>query len=193
MAIKSVAQSGLSGFTKYRSLADASGNPKYYPPSFDFITSSTFSGVSSVSIDNCFSADYDHYLIMRDAVATVRNGFRIRLRSSGSDDSTNSRYQLLQANGTSVAGLRGTSQTYFGYGLGTAQTVAGDHSHTFISNPYRTVQTTAWNNSSDLHNGNIILSSFVFAHDSTSSFDGFTASVSSGTVSGTIYVYGWKV
>lgn len=71
MTLSRATNSGLVGKSYLRSLLDASGNPVYYPPSFDFITSSTFSAVSSVSIDNCFSADYDHYLIMRNLQGAV--------------------------------------------------------------------------------------------------------------------------
>jgi hypothetical protein len=162
---------------------------------FDFITSTTFSAQSSVSIDNCFSADYNNYLIMRNLSATLANqGITIRLRASGSDDSgTNYRRQYIFASSTTITPSRSTGATGFAAGLGQTETSSFGFSMTLIHNPFNAARTTTWNNQSYDAGGNIELASMVWGHDLTTSYDGFTALVPSGTMTGSLYVYGWKV
>lgn len=193
MALKSSAvNSGLYSNDQPLSLFKASGS--VILSSFDFITSSTFSAVSSVSIDNCFSADYDHYLIMRNIYGSS-SGARIdvRLRSSGSDSTTNYRSQALQSDNNSRTGDRTISLTLWYRALGTIETGSFGFSKTIMSNPFNSVITTGLCDQSLVATGNILLDTRVLENDAAQSFDGFTAFTSTGTMTGTIYIYGWKI
>ena len=166
------------------------------PTDFDLITSSTFSADSSVSIDNCFSADYQHYLITRSALSSTTTNVAARLRASASDASgTDYRRQLISGRDTSLSAARNTGSTSWSNALGETRTVAQGFVLLWISNPFDTVRTTAWANLDDEFDGAglVGLQNQVMSHDLTTSYDGITFIPSSGTLTGTIRVYGWKV
>lgn len=154
----------------------------------------SFTTQSSVSIDNCFSAAYTHYLVVRNLLGSVsEQNIAMRLRASGADDTgTNYRHQSLDAASTSIAGARATGQTGWNYALGYVEASAFGYQQARISNPFEAVRTTAWSDMSYDADGNIILDRFVFAHDLTTSYDGLTVIPNSGTITGRITVYGLK-
>lgn len=160
-----------------------------------FITSASGTAVSSISIDGCFSAAYDHYLVMRDLLGSVAGmDLNTRLRVASVDASgANYRNQTLGASSTGVSGSRTTGATSYAALLGTLQDTSFGFSQTWISNPFAAVRTTAWANLSYDAGGNITMYSLVHEHDLTTSYDGFTVIPASGTITGTIYVYGLAV
>lgn len=160
-----------------------------------FITSVTGSAASAINIDNCFSASYDHYLILRNLLGSAAgNNIDIRLRSASTDASgANYRWQNVYASSTTVAGSRSTGVTAFGYGFGYTEATSIGTCQTWISNPFAAVRTTLWTNHSSTVTGNIFCQSIVGEHDLTTSYDGLSVIPGSGTITGTIYVYGLKV
>lgn len=164
------------------------------PIEFEFITSTTFSAVSSVSVDNCFSADYDEYLILRSFSGTQPTyAVDLRLRASGVDASgSDYLQQYLTANNTSVAGARPSAKTQAPYALGYIYSSAMGSTITTIQYPY-SAQPTAINgeNDYDIPTG-IYWNNFFTTHSLSTSYDGFTAVPALGTITGSIYVYGWR-
>lgn len=162
---------------------------------FDFITSASGTAVSSISINNCFSAGYDHYLVMRNLLGSAGDArIDLRLRVASTDASgADYRYQYVEAASTSVSGARATAQTTMRYALGNTELTSYGLSRTWISNPFAAVRTTAWSDMGFDQDGSIVLDSFVSEHDLTTSYDGFTAIPSTGTITGSIYVYGLAV
>ena len=160
--------------------------------SFEFITSSTFSAASSVSIDNCFSARYDHYMLTRNCSASSA-GFNIsaRLRAGGVDSSTGYRYQYQQSDGSTITAGRSTTATAFDALLGYPQATAFGFVVAFVSLPFAAVRTTAWSQSSSAASGSIVLLAFNYAHDTAASYDGLTLLPSGGTtITGSVAIYG---
>jgi hypothetical protein len=159
-----------------------------------FITSASGSAVSSISINNCFSASFSHYLVMRDFLSSsANNNVSLRLRASSTDDSAaNYRRQQLDADSTSIAGARATGETSWVGALGITETTSMGFARWWISNPFEAVRTTAWVDASYLPTGNIQSTTRVYEHDTASSYDGFTAIPGAGTITGTIYVYGLR-
>lgn len=160
-----------------------------------FITSASGSAASSISINGCFSAAYDHYLVMRNLLgSSVDQNINIRLRVASVDASgADYRYQFVAADAASVTGGRGTGNTSALYGLGTTETTSFGFSQTWISNPFAAVRTTLWTNMGYNQDGGPALYSWVGEHDLTTSYDGLTAIPSGGTLTGDIYVYGLAV
>lgn len=155
------------------------------------ITTATFTTQASVSIDNCFSASYTHYLVKRNVSGTADANVALRLRVSATDDSgTNYRYQRIDGSGVTVSGARGTGQTSWAWGLGTINATETGYSETWISNPFEAVRTTVWVDTSQTIAGNIVALSLVFAHDLTTSYDSMTIFPSSGTISGDVEIWG---
>lgn len=158
-----------------------------------FITSTgSFTTQSSVSIDGCFSAIYTHYIIKRNLLGSVATaGLNARLRVSSTDDSgANYRDQYLLAGSTSVTGARATGLTSWVDALGYAEATSFGYSETWISNPFDTVRTTAWSDQGYAQTGSLFAESKVYAHDLTTSYDGFTVIPTAGTITGSISVYG---
>jgi hypothetical protein len=157
------------------------------------ITKTSFSGVSSVSLDNVFSATYSMYIIRRELSGVAAGSeIEMRLRASGSDATgANYRRQRLAADSTSVTGTRNTGVTYWPTTLGHTEATAIGFSETWISNPYEAVRTTAWTDSGYDATANITLRVECQAHDLASSYDGFTFySDATTNMTGWIAVYG---
>lgn len=160
-----------------------------------FITSASGTTAASISIDGCFSAAYDHYLVMRNVLGSVDTAnLNVRLRVASADDSgANYRNQYVFSSSTSVSGARATGGTFFDRLLGYTEVTSFGFSRTWISNPFGAVRTTAWTDEGYDHDGSIAMLSVVQEHDLTTSYDGFTVIPGSGTITGSVYVYGLAV
>lgn len=157
-----------------------------------FITEASFSAVSSVSIDNCFSATYTHYLVVRNFLGTsVNNEVDVRLRVGGVDASAaNYRRQIINVSSTTVSAGRATTETYMLRALGYVEATSIGFGELWISNPFEAVRTTAWSDYSYDVDGSIVLEAGVYEYDATTSYDGFTVIPGAGTITGTISVFG---
>ncbi len=81
-------------------------------PGLVLLNSTTVSSASSVSVDSLFSSTYDNYLIIPRVSGTLNSGLSMKLRSSGSDDSSaNYSYQSLTGQSTSATATNSSSQT----------------------------------------------------------------------------------
>jgi len=156
------------------------------------ITKATFSGQSSVSIENCFSATYTHYIVKRNFSASAADlNVNVRLRVGGSDASgANYRYQVLEATSTTVSGARATGQSTFTAALGATELTAIGWAELWISNPFEAVPTTMWRDAGYTMTGNLGITPIVQAHDLSTSYTGITVYPSSGTITGSISVWG---
>lgn len=161
----------------------------------EFITSATGSATSAINVNNCFSAAYDHYLVMRNLLGSAAdNKVNIRLRSGSTDETgANYRHQYIFAASTSISSFRSTGLTSWEEGLGYTETTSIGFAQTWISNPFAAVRTTAWCNVGYQQTSTISALSQVHEHDLTTSYDGFSVIPSAGTLTGTVYVYGLKV
>lgn len=160
-----------------------------------FITSATGTAVASISVNDCFSASFDHYLVMRNLLmSSAGNYIYVRLRVGGADASgTDYRYQYVNASAASVTGSRGAAASSWPFALGYGEATTIGFSQLWISNPFAAVRTTAWTNHSNAVTGNIELQSVVHEHDLATSYTGFTAVPNVGTVTGDIAVFGLAV
>ena len=155
------------------------------------IHTETFSAVSSVSIDNVFSAEYDSYLFSMAPIGTARSALRLRFRSSGSDD-TNAAYQgqYMSYESTTAYAARETNNTNSRIG-------AVDTSITpfevKVFSPFLTQRTVGISQlglaAANASSNSVAVESFGFS--GTTSFDGFTLFPGSGTITGTIRIYGY--
>lgn len=156
------------------------------------ITKATFSAVSSVNINNCFSATYKHYLIVRDFTASAaNNAVAVRLRVGGADASgANYNQQYYGASSTTIYQARNTGQTSWSTALGYTESALQGYGELWLSNPFDNVPTTGWADTVNDPDGNITMESYALAHDLTTSYDGFSILPAAGTITGTISVLG---
>jgi hypothetical protein len=155
------------------------------------ITDATFSAQSTISVDNCFSATYNNYLILlNDLVGSQGLDVAIRMRVSGSDaTAANYTFQYLEVSSSTVTGSRSSSQT--SSRLGSARTDAqGCDIRAYVYRPFIATETNfATGVNYDASSGATI-SQYVGNHSLTTSYTGFTLLCSAGNVTGNLRVYG---
>ena len=154
------------------------------------ISTTTFSAVASQSINDVFSATYENYfLLTRITDMSVGDNVRIRMRVSGSDDST-SNYSRLGLRITTTVD-RTAQYATTSYPVGETGTKKGAF-QTIIYGPFLAALTQ--------FNG-LITNGFqspmengfnMGAHNVATSYTGFTLLAESGTMTGNVSVYGYS-
>jgi hypothetical protein len=148
----------------------------------------SFSAASAVNVNNVFSSSYKNYKIFIQTTLNSggANGL-IRMRVSGADNtSANYFQQRINAFETTLSAQRVTSQTSFSvYDI----QASGSSAEITMFNPFDTAKT--YYQSHGLYDaGSPELNLRSGAFNATTSFDGFTLFPTTGTITGTIKVYG---
>lgn len=154
-----------------------------------YVGGSTFSSSSAVNLNNIFTSTYANYKIVFNCTGTAGGVMQIRFRVSGSDNSTsNYDWQRLAVYGATNAPERQANQTYFlPCTIGTAFSGA----EILVTNPQAA--------SKKLFLGHAIQEAgpdstqmFLTAgsFNTTTQFDGMSLFPSTGTITGSIRVYG---
>ncbi len=155
-----------------------------------FVTDSTFSGVASVAIDNCFTSTFFNYRVVL-AITT------------GAGGPAQIQFQM-RAGGTPTAG-----SSYFGYYRGITWTGGNDVTANNGGSNWFLMRTNGaqWAGGIDFENPQTASNTFVQSlgcdtsqtwnaggyHNSSTQFDGFSFSNSgSSTMAGTVKVYGYR-
>jgi hypothetical protein len=153
----------------------------------------TFSSASSISINNCFSSAYDRYVINVDCDSASANiDVLFRLRVSGSDAATNYSYAGAgyRASGTGFNPVS-TSATYVDIGRGGASYVC--HSTFQAVDPFNAVPTVLLGQYGSKDSASTFINNFGAYHSDSTSYTGFTIYPNTGTISGSVRVYGYKI
>jgi hypothetical protein len=152
------------------------------------VGATSFSGASTASINNVFSATYKNYkAFIQLTLGTSGANGQLRFRTSGTDNST-SNYNTQTTNifGTSqnITQPLGASAFYFG-----DFDAQGSSSELTFFNPFATAKT--YYHAHGLYKASQPeLNLRAGAFNATTSFDGFTIYPTSSTITGTITVYG---
>jgi len=152
----------------------------------------TFSSVTSVSIDNVFSATYKQYRIITNASGSGASNILMRLRVGGVDNSsTNYGRQFIVGTSTSVIGGRETSQTVWS-GIGRVEVGIKQINVTEVLNPFQSVAASAFSAFNPAPTGSIEAIIIGYNMSVTTSYTGFTIApgFDATTFSGTVTVYG---
>ena len=151
----------------------------------------TFSGVSSVSLDGVFSSAYDNYKIVAfvKGSADAAGKFRFRNTGSGADNTTSNYWWGGYYQGY---GATTTINPETGGGAVNTATISGVSSlaggfAADVFSPFLTDYTLVCAPSADSYNRQ-----YSIQFRATTSFDGFTFYPGSGTITGTVRVYGYK-
>jgi hypothetical protein len=158
------------------------------------LNTTSFSGVSSQSINDVFSATYNYYRIILVALgSTTTQSVNLRLRVSGADNSsTNYRRESLVVSSTSVSSARYTGETSWLAAAGAVSSTEENFNILEIANPFQTAYTTAMKINSYDTSGNIELNPQAYGINVTTSYTGFTLIPASGTMTGSVSVYGFN-
>ena len=151
----------------------------------------SFSAASSVSLNGVFTSTYANYkVVVSNLTASTGVSLYMRLRVSSSDNSSNIYYQQqLYNSSTTVSAVR---QTGTQWTVGSGDTATSNFSTVELFYPQTTAKTRGlviWNQ------GNITVPDTLvqtMTHDSATAFDSVTIYASSGSVTGTVSVYGYN-
>jgi hypothetical protein len=148
------------------------------------LNTTSFSGVSSQSVNDVFSATYDFYKIVGSFTGTATNELTFRLRVGGADNSTASSYirQSVQIFNTTVAGSRTSQNQLFTFTYSSTPSTF----ELYVFNPFAAATTGfAGYGGYDTYITNI-----QGYHNQSVSYTGITALATSGNLTGTISILG---
>ena len=158
------------------------------------IETKTVSAVSSVQFNNVFSNTYYQYKIVPSLLGSTTNqGLQMQFVTGGTRYTTASyqRQQIYSYGGT-IGAARYTGETSWAF----SAINSGFINHNFfeILNPFQTKYTTGFSfYNTNSNSGSIESGSYVHATTVTNSFDGAYFAPASGTMTGTISIYGYKL
>ena len=157
----------------------------------------TFAGVSSVSLNGVFSSTYNSYRIVLVPTTASTTGINVtcRLRAAGTDNSTASSYvtNSLYGNGSSALSSQDVQAQWYiidSYNT-TNQTFAAATIEMY--KPNQAVITTMISSSHYNTGSATITNQRSGTQTATTQFDGFSILASTGTIGGTISVYGYTL
>ena len=160
------------------------------PKGLVLINTTSFSAVASQSINDVFSATYNHYKIIGFAIGTTTAALNLRLRVAGADDSTsNYDTERLEADGTSVTAARASAGTSAQFSA--VRSTANNNFDVTLFNPFATEQTNFIAQGFDPIDNALIRNHFG-RFRLTTSFTGITVIAGAGTMTGSISVYGFN-
>lgn len=147
----------------------------------------TFTGASTVSINDVFSATYDNYFIQGNFTPASGQEIYYRLRVAGAD-ATGSNYANQQFKGTSstsIADAATTANGLFSVNSSTRHIVSA-----FFYSPFEAVPTFSVSN---FYNLTPAVGQLGVNHTLSTSYTGITFYTNAGgTMTGTVYVYGYR-
>lgn len=152
----------------------------------------TFTSATSISVNGCFSATYDNYLIVmrHNWPNSTSEGLYGRLRASGTDNSTANSYvyQQLYADNTTVAGARTTTNRWRASDVATAQRSG---THFWFYGPFL-AQPTAFRSVCVTGRSDAFIDDIAGTHNQSTAYDGFTFIVDSQSLNGALTIYGFS-
>jgi hypothetical protein len=165
------------------------------------ISTTSFSAVTSQSFDNVFSATYTNYKIFISHLASNTNVMTMRLRASGSDNTTSNYYDAVRetaaATGTAITNdFRSASSIWV---IGTNPTSSASQRQLVSMDmmaPFQTTFNKAMTFSYAKATGEFGGEGWGVLAVSGTAFDGFTLANSAGgasTITGTVSIYGWSI
>lgn len=157
-----------------------------------FIKKVDFTSASTIDFSDSFSSTYDNYWLSGTFTSTDNGDLNFRYRVSGSDNSTsNYHFQLADILGTGTNIARITSQSA-GRLCGIKTGGATQSLSSFLYAPYLSKGKNWINNAAVYNDANIYINQISGGFSAATSFTGLTVYPSSGTVTGTLYIYGYK-
>jgi hypothetical protein len=150
----------------------------------------SFTSVSSVSLNGVFTSAYENYRIVMSILGSTASGAFARLRASGTDNTTsNYSYQFISGSTTTVSGAGATGVDYLE--MASAITQNGIHVFDFFAPQLATATQIigAWQN---FTSSAPFVRQVAASHNVASAFDGLTVYPQSGTMTGTLRIYGYR-
>jgi hypothetical protein len=150
------------------------------------INTTSFSGVASQSVNSVFSSTYANYLVLMNMTTSTTMTPQFRFRTASDDTTSNYNIQHLEASVSTVTATRNLNTNIMGL---TPTTFNGKliYSMQFLS-PNQAVETQGFISTSIYMN----LITSAFYQNTSDQYTGFTLIASTGTISGTLRVFGYN-
>ena len=147
----------------------------------DLIVSQSFTAVSSVSVDDCFTSAYDNYRIIGCLSGSAAAEIRFRVRASGVDLATSYWYDSINGAAQSNVAFAflsycSNASSFADFDYGVRMPAVGQH--TRLSG--LGFRADGFADAVNAYVGN------------SNPYDGFTVYPQSGTITGTVRVYGYR-
>ena len=161
------------------------------------LSTTTFTTVSSVSVNNVFTANYANYRILFRITAQTGTGdgtITMRLRASGTDSSANyntQRYGGASASVFAGADTSGTDDFFLGFAEVSATTYFVNAIDLF--GPQLAAPTIITLQEFERSGGATAAQTIAGRHTASTSYDGFTLFTSATNMTGTVWVLGYRV
>jgi hypothetical protein len=168
------------------------------PQGLVLINTTSFSGVSSQSINDVFSATYQNYrIILNFATSATDSAISFRLRVSGTDNSSNNYYWSTHYNSSTTETVSGNKSTGLtnrwdfsdGANVDGGSNVSVDMFNPFLSKRTAFTGMNTYIASADNINYTVVRAG---ATSVNTSYTGFTLLPISGNFTGTVSVYGYN-
>lgn len=167
------------------------------PTGLEFVTGSSFTSASSaspVNIISCFTSTYTNYRILVNTTSATANvGINLQLLN-GSTPATGSDYRFaatgsLQSSSTSNNGS--LTQTFIELTLTAQNGTVGTSVDLF--QPQKSIKTNIFGDWFYDDGGNLIFRKYGCVHNLANAYDGFRIYPASGTMTGNVAVYGYRI
>lgn len=157
-------------------------------PGLVLVAAQSFSAVSSVSVNNCFTATYENYRVLLRCSRSTSNVIQYRLRVSGTDSTTNYDLRSAVAAGTNSFTTSASTVQSSGYiqGMSSSDPTWAEME---LSSPAIATPTFVSHRASSYVND---ISLNLLYHNVSTAYDGITIFPSAGTITGTLRVYGYR-
>lgn len=169
----------LTVVVRYR---DTYGNVRELP-ALVLLNTTTFSAASAVSINNCFSVGYENYRIVYSGVGSALQDVFLRLRVAGAD-ATAANYNWTNQDNATPTNSTAQTNTILSINDTTMGGAVGDILGPFLAQPTvgvsmarrpsNAIRFTAWD------------------HSLSTQYDGLTLYTSTGTMTGTVRIFGYR-
>jgi hypothetical protein len=155
------------------------------------LNTTSFSAVSTQSINNVFSSTYDNYRVLVSMTGTTNDQANIRWRVAGADAAgANYNYARIGIVTSSISGSTTVSDTVCGIGN------FANAERSFITmdvfNPFLAATTQYASMSNQRQQSDFRLYNYSGSHNLNTSYTGFTISAATGNLTGTISIYGYR-
>lgn len=168
--------------------------PAQNPTGMELVATNTFSGATNPFINGCFTQNYDNYKMLITWYGSVATNMQLRLRYGASTTQSGNqyyRYGFYYSYGGSLVNFQASNETQ--QFVGNHGTTAGVYSNAEITmfNPNAANQRTLWNTYHFDAQGGLV-AQFTSQYADTTQYTGFEFVPTSGTVTGTVRVYGLR-
>ena len=172
--------------------------PEWFTPTaassgLTLISTTTMSAVSSQSFNSVFSSTYDNYLVVGAFTASnASQNLNARLRVGGSDNTTSNSYvnQIIDGDGGSVTGGRFTNDLFQALGvISNVSSISNAFSGVFY-NPAKAEPTTITTSTFACISSAFVRLGYA-SHNQSTAYDGFSLIPQSGTITGSVSIYGY--